>query len=687
MKKYIALLCTLVFALSASAQNLTLSEGFEGWDGKTQDWLPTGWTVKKSEGLPNYYNSWYVSGQANAYAPAVPEGKYYAEIIFTSKAEQDEWLITPSFTVKANEELAFKIGVTPFNLLNWDSKYFDWNTKTFKEKIIAADFQVLICEEEGEWTQVLSLFERYSQYDDTDLYKNYRVFDFYNESVDLSAYIGKKVRVAFRYVGCDGDSMFLDAITVSEAPVTAAYHQDGSTLQWVYGEDFNYPLTYGVHVVSPYGHARYVNDSDESATEVNWISKSINNGSEQTSSEKEVFEVCYKPDYSTGEFQNLYYAPTLTVAREGARSAEYMDSTYPLVMVGGTAEISGYKFGVSNYRVDDDYRLLGEEIDGRIGVPRYGYAEGTDLYWTQNNSSDNIDYQHLVGVGHRFEQPEKPIVIKGGWMHAYAEFNDNAQFQIEIFEYDVDGNLAENPAATCTIKAKETLREYSDSKGIVTIPFNFKTPYVQTQTILLVLKGFHDADNVSYFGAYQTKKHREDQSYGYAILETKQCDGTITTDYDHAISQDEDPLGGTCFNSFLFALDAEFPWLELQEKNKENLIGDDLCCDVYLDSYYPADQLKVESSPECWSNTFEGQYDKTVMHVTAMPTAKQLVETLQINANGVLRPVTIQQSPTTGISAVSTSPQETPEIYNLSGQRIQNASNGVFVINKEKRIK
>lgn len=686
MKKYFLFLCALLLAITANAQDLSLSESFEGWDGKTQDWLPQGWTAKKTEDLPNYYNSWYISAQNNAYSPAVPDGKYYAEIIYTSKADQDEWLITPGFTVKDNEELSFQIGFTPFNLLNWDSKYFDWNTKTFKEKIPAADFQVLICEEEGEWTQVLSLFDKYSILDDTDLYKNYRTFAFYSESINLAAYLGKNIRVAFRYVGIDGDSMFLDAITVSKPPVTAAYHMEGNTLQWVYGEDFNYPLSYGVHVVSPYAHARFINDSDENATEVNWISKSIVEGNEQTSSDATAFEICYKPDYSGGEFQNLYYAPTLNVSREGSRSSTYIDPNYPLVMVGGTSEISGYKFGVSNYRVDDDFRLIGEEIDGRIGVPRYGYAEGTDMYWTAKSQESDIEYQHLIGVGNRFEQPEKPIVINGGWVHTYAEYNNNAQFEIEIFEYDEQGQLAEKPVETCTIKAQETLREYSDSKGIATIPFHFKTPYVQTKPILLVLKGFHNTENISFFGLYQTKKHREDQAYGYAILETKHADGTVTTDYNHAISQDEDPLGGTCYNSFLFALDAEFPWLELLENEKENFIGDELSCDVCLDSYYPADQLKTIASPECWSNSFEGQFDKTVMHVTAMPTGQPITETLIIDANGVTLPVVIEQGVTTGVSKLKekTSPEN---IYNLAGQRMKNADNGVFIINKEKRIK
>jgi hypothetical protein len=150
-----------------AAGDTTFFEGFEGWDGKTYDWIPAGWQDISKAGHVAPADSaarakemnltWTVS---SPFWDATPDGSsYYAycqnDVPDTIHAltDNDEWLITPAITPKTGDHMYTYAKTRPgWTLLNMDTfSAFDAKNNWMEVYVTADDG--------ANWTKVWDSYE------------------------------------------------------------------------------------------------------------------------------------------------------------------------------------------------------------------------------------------------------------------------------------------------------------------------------------------------------------------------------------------------------------------------------------------------------------------------------------------------------------------------------------------------
>ena len=206
-------------------------EGFEGWDYVMADWLPEGWTEENSNEdiflLNNGAFTWHV-GTQSGYLPNAPEGYNYALIYYAYDYDdtgkkfdlpQDEWMISPSYTVGANSTLSFFVGYSPLFLFNTDNSNLDWGKNDFKDRSPSTTLKIYIRSNGGEWVMLKDLYDEWAETPFDELFNNYFNVEFRQLSFDLAEYAGTDVQVAFQFVGMYGNTMEIDAFQITDATV------------------------------------------------------------------------------------------------------------------------------------------------------------------------------------------------------------------------------------------------------------------------------------------------------------------------------------------------------------------------------------------------------------------------------------------------------------------------------------
>ena len=222
-------------ALKAT-EGISLQESFEGWDGSAKDWLPAGWSEENSSAELAALNdgafTWHAATNSNGLLLDAIDGNNYAVIYFASgtneqgesvELAQDEWLISPTFTPTAGETLSFSVGYAPIFLFDLRNENIDWGTMSFINKLKSTTLQILIREGDGEWTLLKDLYDDWKDTDLMTLFDKYFSNEWYNYSFSMADYAGKKIQVAFRFVGQYGNTMQLDAIQSALQKTTASY--------------------------------------------------------------------------------------------------------------------------------------------------------------------------------------------------------------------------------------------------------------------------------------------------------------------------------------------------------------------------------------------------------------------------------------------------------------------------------
>lgn len=182
MKKFL-LLAAAMLAMNAQAQTVVMSEDFDGeeipWmivdaDGDGYNWGIGQWDSDDNTTRCAYSNS-YVN-QVGAVTP-------------------DNWLISPEFALGANGKLTFDVkGQDP----SWAAEHY------------------------GVYVTENAEAEEFSADDYTSLFEAESTAEWENIEVDLSAYEGKNIRIAFRHWNItDMFIIKMDNIVVTEYPNTA----------------------------------------------------------------------------------------------------------------------------------------------------------------------------------------------------------------------------------------------------------------------------------------------------------------------------------------------------------------------------------------------------------------------------------------------------------------------------------
>lgn len=540
----------------AASVSYTLYESFEDYDGTSSDWIPSDWTrVVSDETLigVNGNSTWHVT-TPGILDPEAPDGSYVAacnwavDIDYDTYTyyDQDEWLISPSFSPTSSDALSFYATYTPLYLFNLN--YVDWTTYEFTSKQTAVTMKVYLREDEGDWVELLNLYDIYEDYDFYTLLYNYSDAVNYQYSFSLSDYAGKTVQVAFQIVGTDGNTMSIDAVKVASPSPEALYSRpDGA---FYYGLSDTYSVMSsggkGFMLVPVYARQTWTNLSNEEAEEFVWT-YSDTDGSTATTADTDL-TTYYEPNYSS--LANRYDVPSLTASAAGGGA----DSTYQWsgakLQAGGKAynTTSGTEYGVGNY----DYFAQGFTRLVSGSTPYMGYSSGTDSVLAEALGVTSL---HEYAVGNYFAKPERPYALWKVSAHGNGTVGQGASLKIYMIEVDDQGYLGDT-VATATCSGGEQVARSSAYPTYLTFPFILTDTITVSTAIYVSIEGFDDPDNVETLGFYQ----------GAYPSETQECDAyfQFTCDGESYLY----PLSvfttsrGVCYTSFLINLFMAYTWFE-----------------------------------------------------------------------------------------------------------------------------
>ena len=655
-----------------TSEAMTLNESFEDWPGDDYGWLPEGWTKdSKAEVESEYITDWFINSNASGMYPAF-DG-YYAAGINYDTAYKDEWLITPVVDVPAYPNLYYKAYVYPIFL--FDLSYVDWDTFEFTEKKVAANLQVLVrAEGDEEWTVVKDYYEDYKDYTLLELYDIYPS-ELSKEQIDLSAFVGKRIQIAFRYYGTDGNSMIIDAVSVSNPALEASYSWPLGTLFYGLNHDFS-ALTLSMPVEPVNVPLTWYNTTEDYTASFTWNYQNADS-EEVTSNETDLTET-YRPDY-TDDFtsrNNCFAAPTLVATAEGAVPGEF--TSYDYFQCGGKAEwsLNGTitQFGMSVFDTNTeglDIAVVNNDMESSI--PVFGYSPDVDQYWTDytfQGDEGEGDGVKLTGILNYYFTQEAPIVISGAWVHAKGLIGDNAEFTLDIIPIDDNGEMT-STIATAKVKGSDLIMTEGGTKNYYVLPFTFEAPVVLSQmdcfSYVVRLSGFNDPENVEWFAPYQSVFDNAD---GYALGWIEKAI-TFNGETGSSISPIYNYTGG--LQTFSIMLDAAYPWLDAE--NTEVEISGAAEAEIALGSYYDGSELTAtlpdgSALPEWLSVTTEGRYGTAKAIFTAAGNEPASC-TVKIAAPGVTKVFHVSYDGFSGVSGIAADDNAAVrEAYDAMGRRV-----------------
>lgn len=675
-----------------------LYENFNGWDGKTSNWVPDGWRVEHRGSCKRDF-SW-LPVTPNQYYPATIDGNHYFTVSFDTN--QDEWLISPQFVPKEDMLLSYYMRLIPMYF--YHTKNINWITKEYEgEKIQMYTFQVLIKEGDGEW-QILR--------DYADEYRDctYREIaavaksELQKQTIALDDYVGKEVSIAFRYFGTDGDTMLLDAIGVGYPTLDNVWYMEPTNaLYWGFSRHDEPSLNFtqmpmDVAIFPGNSAITWYNMSEEDAA-YTWDYS--DQSGEQTLTADDEYELTaeYKPE-RPDIFPKTYRYPTLNATAYHRADANY-NSPVDYFQIGGapfypTQEYGNLDFTLFQFpMIHQDIGHLSVSYDklGAWSVPVFGHNEFTNAYWLDYclNGEEPMEgnYAHLTGIGNVFFAAEDaPLVVKGMQVYGWGRIFKEAELTGTI--YALDAEMHSDPS-TFTVLAKATISGEDvktfygeDAKDYLYIPFVFDEPIALQATeehpaFVFMLEGFN-SDAVDYFAPLQSWYPIETgMSAGYILSEIN-----LQRHVDYGAYRSfktmqymEDGEYTSWAGTFAIGLMAEYPWLST-EAEKIELSLDEPTASIAIDSYYDGQELTVVA-PQGLNASIKGRYNECILTVSST-TDQPVKGTIDIKAPGLSLSIPVNSDPTNAVSSISEE-AGVAEVYDLSGRKVTSTKTaGVYII-------
>lgn len=675
-----------------------LFESFEDWDGQDANWVPTGWTVQTNGDA----ETWTPVG-ANPYLPAPSDGKAYFGVNFDTK-QQDEWLISPYVEIGEGMDLSYWLYLDPIFLFNLDN--VDWDNMAFIDgPTVSATLQIYAQEKGGEWTLLRDYFDEYKDYSLLELY-DMSPDALEKHNVGLNDFYGKETRVAFRYVGTDGNTMMIDAIGIGYPALEGISYMDPfETLYWGFDRSANLSALGAAIAQYPvYAPLTWQNLDVMDNVEFTWTYNDPITAEFVTANDPYELEVTYVPDYSSEAAlrNNWFYPPTLTATSSTSTPAEY-SAPYYCFQAGGKAE---YKFSNGTELeacllpfsfIDRGLRVMTvtDEKTGAMGIPVFGYDRNVDAYWLNYTLGDEEptsgDYSHLEGIANLFmPSSEAALVVNGITVYGIGLIGKDAEFTATIYgvneEMSTDISTME-VIATATIKGSDVITNNPADKDYVCLPFNFSEPVAIKSTeehpcYFIMLQGFR-SEHVEYFAPIQARD--DDPNYicwGYILNHIDVSAHTGREAYYNLkpmVCKVDDEYYDFA-SSFAIGLNAEYPWLST-ECTELQVTYDNTPVEAELLSYYDSSKLTVKAPMGIQATLTDSGAKKVTLTVAHNDTEVIAEGDLVVSGPGVEVTIPVSQS-TSGISAVAAEGKDVIGVYDLTGRRIQaaNAAKGIYVV-------
>lgn len=688
---------------SAEAAGVTVYEDFEGKPSASDNlWLPDGWT-RESKGAVNAAvnpeATWQVSG-ALMYPP-YPNGSYFAKVSypFGDAVDQDEWLISPEFTVPDGAELSFCEEHNAPYLFIVDSEHVDLEEMVWISQEVAATLQLLYSVDGGEWQKIWDVADQYMGMSLLDI-SNAMTDRLTQRSFSLARYAGKRLKIAFRYVGKEGDTVAIDDVRVGLPIPDAKYTLPVSTLYTGFAYESNWIV--GAETLAVYPAFETLDlevASPGQGTEYTWSYILPGTSTEIGTKTGKTFSELYTPNFGSEAtaVKSLYNFPLLKAEAQGVTSTYTPEVT--TFQVGGTPILrqgdNTVRLGLLPFNVDkagmDIYTE--EPYDfGEPGIPVFGHSNRSRQWWTNHTfKGDAFGEQSSVNVSLlNFIYPtEKPLVVDSAWLLAKGKIGANAEFTAEIFSMNDDFTVNQ-VVATGTVKGADMTYTEGGMQDLYNICFVFDTPAVlsldNAPAYIIKISGFN-SDDVEYFAPeMQTIPDGSNRCLGFIEVEITNEEG-ITGISNVPVANFKNDNGQEMWCAFAINLGGTYAYLERAE-NTDVLpeITDAVrSVEIPLISFYDGSEITVDIR-KGFKAEVTGRFDNAKLTITAIDGASDGEFDATLNAHGVELKVPFKVS---GIAAIddiaSDTTYEVTGIYTVDGRLLQTTSvaslpTGIYVV-------
>ena len=461
-----------------AAGDLKISESFEGYDGRSYDWIPDGWTDESKVGsvAPGAgvgANPTWETVDASPTIGFTPyDGNYAARVQFAYQTDsegnmisqdmqQDEWLATPAVAVAAGDKISFYLNYSPswtrFNM----EKYASTGQFVFDSwgKILELHAST---DNGATWTKIWDVkedAESYTQAElENDLFSTGHPWKGF--MIDLKDYAGKSVKFAFRYVGLSGESMAIDNVAVGALSPVASYAlPEGSFFAGLSPERYN--LNNFTTYNAAYKPITWLNTSEFSNAQ-SWEYQDPENWPTEANPDAEFKLFAETKDLTATYSLAQFLQPTLS-AKLDAQSADF---TYPGVFQTGNipaAAIDETTSTVFGATVADVYALTDKTNSGAglTSVDVFGVGAGFDAAWDGVLGSTG---NKVAGFAAVYDKPSHPYELSFLYLHGVAENmslgdKEKGEDEDELIAtvYPMDGNLInlDTPLASGSCKASD----------------------------------------------------------------------------------------------------------------------------------------------------------------------------------------------------------------------------------------
>ncbi|MDE5870485.1 MAG: hypothetical protein K2H22_00855, partial [Muribaculaceae bacterium] len=660
-----------------------LSEDFEGWDGIDFDWLPDGFSYRHDSDREGA-EVWGITPES-AFMGMLGGLSGNCISISYDMDYVDEWLVFPEVTL--GDDMVLTMDIYNDGLWYFSMENIDWDAFEYiGDKVIAYDQQIMISEDGGENWKVLKSF--------AEDFMDKSLEEFYDEitnsvsqvSVSLADYSGKTVKLAFRYVGTDGNLGVIDNIFIGNPPLVVSYSNPmGNLFFGMSPESYSLNislLTGPVYRPMTFENTTYNDDAvyswDYFGPESTWL----------TADTQDFLEVTYHTDYTdeSSTVNNLYYMPVLNGSAPGYSSGSYTRGQY--LQAGGKGQFLMADQNVGTTLIDFGLSVIDPSVEGSTtvadaGQPIFGYSEEVDRIWTEytfGEAGDDSNYVKLTSYMDYFFPSEHPMVIRGVHAPAYGRVKDGVKFKAEIVPLSDEG-VPEDPIAVaeCGYSGLDILST-GGVNDFMTLNFTFSEPVVMSSDVcmayLVRISGFNDPENVEIFSPLLSAESNPDEMALGWIQKTIVMDGQARESMTPVANYVD------AFLSFYIMLDAEFPWLE--GPDAVNSWNGSVAA-ITLDSSVPGDQLSFEGLPDWLTATAEGLYGNTVVTFSAAMTEEIKNDAeVTVSAPGVSHVIKVKAPETSGVEAISGA-DGSFKVYNLSGLRVNSMdAPGIYIIRDSK---
>lgn len=693
--------------VAAGAGGVLLWESFEN-TGSVSGWIPQGWTFE-SHGDPGLALSekWGIDKQASVWLPAPADGKWYAGVSYCSDKEQDEWMISPVVEVAAGTSLSFYAFVNPLFLYVCDGAHVDFDNSVWKQQEITSTLQILVKEEAdgAEWVVVKDFAQEHLGEEFLDLQMN-APEGLEKFTCPLTTFEGKQVRIAIRYVGRDGDTVFVDAVKIALPEVVLEMMTPFSTQYYGLLPNESWSgLPAAVAVYPAYADITFSNYSWNDGASY-WWEYSDPATKEYTRSDEYDLTVAYRPDYTSeaSTRNNLYLPPVLH-----GQGASYSDAEVKMpvayIQAGGHPEWADTDGNVSRFGLlpfdvisrDIGFAYAEQEEFGKRSIPMFGYSDDSQQYWTEYTFGEDAqegDYCKVTSLFNYIYPSNSPLVVDGAWVLAYGEVSDNAMFNLGVYPLvdvfdQTTGELlgqtfAEQPIAVAHCAGSAVTNRVQGMNSFISVKFTFANPVVLDDShaaYAVKLTGFADG-GVTYFAPMQSwKPEPSGLCLGWVEKEMSWL-GTVRNSITPLASRENEY--GEMFASFAIVLDGYYPWMEMADGQSQSIsFGDSQNAQILLDTYFHAHQVEVEA-PQWIEAKVEGRHASSTVTLTAEPADSPRQGTVTLRAPGFEHTFTVSQDRSGLESVISDkSRRQVTAVYGIDGRKVDTARPllpGVYVV-------